>query len=407
MERNGGDYGTGLIRGVAIITRGEALGHGLWIDATMLGQVATAIHAAARGIKARFTHPGLSADGLGKFLGRFKDAWLDGETVRADLHITPSAHRAPGGNLAEYVMQLAETDPAAFGSSIVFERDLEAEDEHITSNGGKVKRDEDGWRSVDLRKYKSPDSDNAKNLPHSRLKRLRAADAVDSPAANPNGLFHRGQEVADEAERVISYALGLSDERPTTSEFDIDPDRVAGFVQRFLDRHGLSIVTKEEASMPPEDGKPVEESPASQASEPQQGSEPGDVSSESETHDEAIEEVSTEAGEQESQSAETAELTNGQKFLQAFGTQGGVWFAEGRSFDEAQVLYVAKLKSENEALTKERDELKQQLTASRGEREPVTFQPEQSQKQKAVAAKTQNLGSNLAKFAAGIEFAGK
>ena len=47
VVRDGGDNGAGLIRGFAAISRGEALGHEMWIDATFLEQASAAINAAA------------------------------------------------------------------------------------------------------------------------------------------------------------------------------------------------------------------------------------------------------------------------------------------------------------------------------------------------------------------------
>jgi len=41
----------------------------------------------------------------------------------------------------------------------------------------------------------------------------------------------------------------------------------------------------------------------------------------------------------------------GQDFLDAFSDKGGTWFAEGKTFEEAQLLYIAELKSENEKLS--------------------------------------------------------
>jgi len=228
IDRWGGDGGAGLIRGVSIITRGEALGHGVWIDRDMLSQVKSSINAMKIGTKARFTHPGLSGDGLGKYLGRFKNARIDGDVVRADLHFAESAHETPDGDLAGYVMSLAEQDPEAFGASIAYEPDERAQTQFITEH------EEDGV-------FVSPDESNIKNLPHARMSKLRATDIVDEPAANPDGLFHRGQEIAEEAEACMSYALGLSDKCPTLTLLDIDPDRVQGFVQKYLDRHGHEI----------------------------------------------------------------------------------------------------------------------------------------------------------------------
>lgn len=237
IDRKGGDYGAGLIRGMAVVTRGEALGHDLWLDAAFLDQARAALASARGGVKARFTHPGLSSDGTGKFLGRVKNPRLDGDVLRGDLHLSRVSHNTPDGDLGGYVMDLAEEDPAAFGTSIVFERDAGEEDRFDAEH-----TDEDGT-------FTSPDTENSRNLMHARLSRLLADDIVDDPAANPDGLFHRGDEVADEADSLLAYALNLTAERPVLTTLEIDPDRVSGFVDRFLNQHGLCVVPKKEQQM--------------------------------------------------------------------------------------------------------------------------------------------------------------
>src|SRR3990172_4108480 len=117
VEREGGDYGAGLIRQAAIVTRGEALGHWMWLDGIFVSTVQKQINASSRGIKARFAHPSLSADGLGTFLGRLKGAAGDEQKTYADLHFSKSSHNTPDGDLASYVMNLATEDSAAFGMS--------------------------------------------------------------------------------------------------------------------------------------------------------------------------------------------------------------------------------------------------------------------------------------------------
>lgn len=357
--RDGGDFGAGLIQRFAVITRGEALGHGLWIDATMQQQVADAINSAEGvGIKSRFTHPGLSSDGLGKFLGRAKAATVEGDKVLADLHVAKSAHEAPDGNLADYVMTLAETDPEAFGSSIVFMRDKATEDQFIESNGGG--------------RFVSPDPGNKQNLRHARLKQLRAVDAVDSPAANPGGLFHRGPHFAEEAEAILSYSLGLTTEAPDTVDLEVDSDRVANFVRGFLDRHGLSLVPVAKEIQQMEVQTQESEKPADEAVEA--SDKPADVTP----------------------ADKPAEEKPGQRFLAAFGVRGGVWFAEGLSFEAAQEKFVVELKAEN-------DDLRGKLKTLRGEESPVSFTPAETPEQKAAAEWSDKLGPNLGKFAAGIK----
>ncbi len=228
VDPKGGMYKAGIIYGAAVITRGEALGHDMWIDKTFLTEVALAIATAEPGTKSRFTHPSLSGDGLGKALGRFRDASLDDDVVRADLHMYQSAHKTPDGDLAGYIMDRANEDPASFGVSIAFDGDRDAESAFMADHKDK------GGRFV------SPDPDNEHNFPHARLALLAAADVVDDPAANPDGLFHRGDRLVFDGEAMLAYVLGLSSKAPAAM-FGMHPDRLRGFVARFLTRNGLHV----------------------------------------------------------------------------------------------------------------------------------------------------------------------
>ena len=228
VSRDGGDNGAGILSGVSLIAAGEALGHDMWIDYVTLSQVAEQAGQGKHGIKSRFTHPSMSADGMGRHLGRIKDVRVEGDRVLGDLHFAKSAHSTPDGNLAEYVMELAEEDPAAAGLSIVFEHDAEREEAYQASFG-------DG-------PFESPDEDNVKNLPHVRLAKLRAADVVDEPAANPEGMFD-AQPLARHVDDLLSYAAGLSEEKPKSLAFGVDADRASQFLQRWLGSHSLSIVS--------------------------------------------------------------------------------------------------------------------------------------------------------------------
>lgn len=232
IDPEGGEYGAGLIRGAAVVTRGEAFGHNMWIDAVMLKQVHDATNLTANGTKSRFTHPSLTGDGLGRALGRYRNAVLDGNIVRADLHMFSSAHKTPDGDLAGYVLALAKEDPTAFGNSIRWWQDDDAEVAFVAKH-----EDDDG-------KFQSPDDENTNNMPHGRLYELEGIDAVDEPAANPSGLYHKGDEIAFEADQILAYALGIEQEVPTINGFSIAPERLRGFVARFLEQRGLSIISK-------------------------------------------------------------------------------------------------------------------------------------------------------------------
>ena len=84
-----------------------------------LRQAAALMNAQPRGVKSHFAHPTLSADGLGRLLGRAKNARVEGDQLKADLHLLKSSRSTPDGDLGGYIMDLAEEDSAAFGSSLV------------------------------------------------------------------------------------------------------------------------------------------------------------------------------------------------------------------------------------------------------------------------------------------------
>lgn len=372
IERDGGDFGAGLIRGFAVITRGEALGHGFWIDHDMLQSVASAINASDNGIKSRFTHPTMSSDGLGKYLGRVKLAEVDGDVVRADLHLAESAKTTPDGNLADYVMDLAENDPDVFGTSIAFEIDFEATEQFMLDNGG----ERDRWGEISG--FESPDELNSQNMPHIRISELRAVDTVDEPAANPSGLFY-ATDIPAEADRLLSYALGLSDATPASTCFGVDPDRASGFVQRFLNQHGLEVVPKNQKETPQmADDNNTEPTPVTR---------------------EGL-------------------LAESKKYRETFGDESGwTYFSDGLTFEEALLkdreTLQAAFTEERDGLQKQIDELNEKLSSiDLGETEPVHGgeggEPGESDKpsKKQLAAEA-NHGTAIGRFAASLKVPGK
>lgn len=163
VEHHGGNHQAGIIRGFSVAKVGEAKGHGASLDSTTIDQIVALGQAAPRGVKARFGHPKMSAESFGTLLGRACNYRRDGDMARADLHLDPTAHATPNGNLAAYVLDLAENDPDAFGASIAFSGTREAV------------LDQDGKPNKDI-------------PPVFRIKRLHATDIVDDPAAT-DGLF--------------------------------------------------------------------------------------------------------------------------------------------------------------------------------------------------------------------------
>jgi hypothetical protein len=163
------DREAGVIHGFSVVTKGEALGHNFLIDEQFLDEIVSQGNRSKLGFKSRFDHPNASSTSMGTVLGRAKNFRKSDQSVRADLHLLDAARKAPDGDLAGYVMDLAEEDPQAFGASIVFHAEfVEQRDEH-----GEQKKDKEGKPLMRI----------------ARLKKLMAVDVVDDPAANPSGFL--------------------------------------------------------------------------------------------------------------------------------------------------------------------------------------------------------------------------
>ncbi len=172
------DRERGIIYGASALQAVEALGHDMLIDTKTLEQVRDHGNAAKLGIKVRFTHPGMCSDGMGKMLGRQRDFRVVGDKVVGDIHFNPAAAKAPDGDLSGYVMDLAESDPASFAMSIVFD------------NGPVWKMDDGTEAAVKYDRFGPIRPQGAiGDKPFTRVKQLYASDIVDEPAANRDGLF--------------------------------------------------------------------------------------------------------------------------------------------------------------------------------------------------------------------------
>jgi hypothetical protein len=147
------DKAAGTILGVSVISEGEAKGHSLFIDATTLAQVKAAAELFADGLQVKIDH----WSGFDGIVGVLKNFTIDGQQLRADLSLLQT-HDA-----RERILEMSETMPGSFGLSIAFSGDPE-EIEMATEAGPVTSR-------------------------FARCLEIYSADLVDSPAANPTGLF--------------------------------------------------------------------------------------------------------------------------------------------------------------------------------------------------------------------------
>ena len=196
------------------------------VDAETLSQAQRLMSKSHNGAKARFTHPNMSSDGMGSYLGRWKNVRVDGGTLRGDLHIADAAFKSPQGDLGTYVMDLAESDPQAFGVSLATKID--------ENNLNDFKR-----KSEDGQKWPMRFSD------------VRAGDIVDEPAATRGGMFDLTtpdlRNLPAQATVLLSTYFG-----------DADPSVVRGRINAFLDRY---FSNRGETPMSDDTPQPQDETP--------------------------------------------------------------------------------------------------------------------------------------------------
>jgi hypothetical protein len=229
------DKAKGVIYDAAIVTEGEAKGHGVNLDSEFVGKVVELAGKKSLGIKVRFGHPSMSGNALGTFVGRaknFRTAISDkGKALaRADIHLSETAAESPNGNLYDYVLSMAESEADMFGMSIVF-------------RPGKTYVRKDGQKIYDHSEFSADGcklrKKEYKDLPlFVECEQLHAADLVDEPAANDNGLFDTATWAEQASEFLDShpeiYALAAA-----------NPDMVKSFLARYEDyRKRLSDTNK-------------------------------------------------------------------------------------------------------------------------------------------------------------------
>lgn len=185
------------------------------------------------GLKSRFTHPSLSSDGLGKFLGRFHDVRSDivlreagkdangrqltreVQVARGDLYIDKTAMEpGPDGGkaLGVYIMDLAESDSDAFGTSLVLQSDKQA------------KLDAKGRPLVD---------EHGEELPPLWMPTaLHACDCVDDGDATNS--FLSADILANLPDAIVRQGCELLDKQFDGKDRQFIESHLSAFVNRYL-----------------------------------------------------------------------------------------------------------------------------------------------------------------------------
>jgi hypothetical protein len=167
------DRENGVIRGVSVITAGDAKGHGMLIDKTTLEQVVSCASEYTSGVRVNIGHQ----TGLRESAGYLREFRIEGDRVRADLHILKSETER------DRIFEMAETIPETFGLSIAF--------------SGIHELDKSG-------------------ILLARCQEIYSADLVPEPAANPNGLFEQPKHTDEmEKEEILEIVNGVIEEKFT------------------------------------------------------------------------------------------------------------------------------------------------------------------------------------------------
>ena len=134
-----------VIEGISIISIGEAKGHGMFVDEQTLLEVKACAETYKGGVKVNLDH----GAGIKDIIGFVDNIRIVGERLIGDLNLLETADKR------DYVLEIAEKLPDTFGISISF--------------SGPV-------RDIDGQLFAS-------------CTELYSADLVQTPAANPTGLF--------------------------------------------------------------------------------------------------------------------------------------------------------------------------------------------------------------------------
>lgn len=220
-----------IIRGVIIAQEGPFKSEGRGeFDLDALALIGDKVNSSPNGLKSRLGHPDESNDGIGKLLGRVKNARLDeigtrdseGElktdriaVVRADLHIDPSSHTSPSGDLGRWLMDAVESDSDAISTSLV----LQAEKTYRLGDDDRPLRDAEGNEVPPLW---TPTH-------------LHALDVVDTGDA-VDGMLSAGIDVDNLPNAIVHRASQMLDKQFAGKDREFVRSHLEGYCERYLSR---------------------------------------------------------------------------------------------------------------------------------------------------------------------------
>jgi len=158
-----------MIMGVSVITEGDAIGHGVMIDAISIMTIRDAAMQYPNGVKVMMDHE----DEIEDIVGVIKNFTIDGVQLRADLQLLQSSEYTP------QILEMAAIMPDAFGMSISFSGTLE----------------------------------EVADCLYVRCDEIYSCDIVSAPAANPSGLFAAIVDTTQNVMELQALTIELSAEK--------------------------------------------------------------------------------------------------------------------------------------------------------------------------------------------------
>lgn len=226
------DREKGIVYGAVMAQMGPFKSEGRGeFDETSLEIIKRLAAAAPNGLKARFSHPNESDDGIGNFLGRWKNPRLssvgrresEGElrtdiipAVRGDFYFDSSASITPRGDLRAYLLERIASDPDSLSTSLVLQADREFR--------------------VDKFGIPLKDADGDELPPLWRPTRLHACDVVDTGDAVDSILSAAGVDVEALSNGVLWQADEALNKHFAGKDRAFVEVHLTAYLRRYLDR---------------------------------------------------------------------------------------------------------------------------------------------------------------------------
>lgn len=238
------DAENGVLRGVRVITKGEAKGHSflgepIIVDDQTISEVVDAASSFPDGVPVKLAH----GTDIEELIGSIRDIYADGDCARGDLYLLKS-HESYAT-----VIEMAETMPSNFGISISFMNAPEP----VKGNDMEPDGDEDDT-SIGI----DPQYQDDIVAYAARVCELYSADLVQAPACNPS-LFSQPMSEATATTKVPTEAeeVKVEEVAPATESAPVE-----GVVEEVKEE--LNAVTESEKAPEVTEAPVVSEVPEKQ-----------------------------------------------------------------------------------------------------------------------------------------------